>query len=204
MIKDIRKRNIDELVYLLYNRLQEEIDSFVGSDTFQLRGRNRQRIHRTLARLTNFIETESKEESKSHYVEYFRKGRNRFEIEHIWANHSDRHEDEFSHPNEFAEYRNRIGGLLLLPKSNNASYNDSNYAEKREYYSTQNVLARSLHEKAYDHNPAFMQFIQESGLPFRAHVEFKKSDLDEREQLYKQIAEQVWNPERIITDSEIE
>ena len=72
-----------------------------------------------------------------HYLEYFRKGGNRFEIEHIWADHFDRHEDEFSHPNEFAEYRNRIDGLLLLPKSNNASYNDSTYVEKREYYSTQ-------------------------------------------------------------------
>ena len=204
LIKDIRKKSIYDLVYLLYNRLQEENESFLGSDTFQLRGRNRQRIHRTLARLTNFLETESKEESLSHYVEYFRKGRNRYEIEHIWADHPDRHEDEFSHPNEFAEYRNRIGGLLLLPKSNNASYNDSIYVEKREYYSTRNILARSLHEKAYDHNPAFTQFIKESGLPFRPHKEFKMSDLDERERLYQQIAEQVWDPERIIHDSGIE
>ena len=64
---------------------------------------------------------------------------------------------------EFAEYRNRIGGLLLLPKSFNASYGDLPYAEKRGHYLGQNLLARSLHEQAYDHNPGFRRFIEESG-----------------------------------------
>ena len=204
LIKDIRGENIDNLTNILFRKLQEEDTTFIDSDNFQLRGRNRQRIHRTLARITHYIETGSKEASMSHYLEYFRTGRNRFEIEHIWADHPDRHEDEFSHPNEFTEYRNRIGGLLLLPKSNNASYSDAIYTKKRENYATQNILARSLHEKAYDHNPAFTQFINESGLPFRPHKEFKMSDLDEREKLYQQIAEQIWNPERIMADSGIE
>ncbi len=43
---------------------------------------------------------------------------------------TERHDDEFAHPSEFAEYRNRIGGLLLLPKSFNASYGDLPYEEK--------------------------------------------------------------------------
>ena len=33
------------------------------------------------------------------------------EIEHIWADHPERHDDEFSHPSEFAEYCNRIVSL---------------------------------------------------------------------------------------------
>lgn len=45
-----------------------------------------------------------------------------YEIEHIWADHPQRHTNEFSHPSDLAEHRNRIGGLLLLPKSFNASY----------------------------------------------------------------------------------
>jgi hypothetical protein len=46
---------------------------------------------------------------------------------------------------DFQEHRNRIGGLLLLPKSFNASYGDLPYAEKREHYFGQNLLAKSLH-----------------------------------------------------------
>ena len=105
--------------------------------------------------------------------------------------------DEFGHPSEFREYRNRVGGLLLLPKSFNASYGDLSYVEKREHYLGQNLLARSLHEQAYDHNPGFLRFKAESGLPFHAHAEFKKADLDMRQALYQQLAEQIWSPERL-------
>jgi uncharacterized protein DUF1524 len=62
------------------------------------------------------------------------RGRKGYEIEHIWADHPDLHKDEFAHPGDFQEYRNRIGGLLLLPKSFNASYGDLPYAAKREHY----------------------------------------------------------------------
>ena len=58
------------------------------------------------------------------YIEYVADGKARYEVEHIWANHPERHTDEFAHPSDFAEHRNRIGGLLLLPKSFNASYGD--------------------------------------------------------------------------------
>jgi hypothetical protein len=40
------------------------------------------------------------------------------------------------------------------------------------------LLARSLHEQTYGHNPAFLRFIEETGLPFRAHAgSRKKADL---------------------------
>jgi hypothetical protein len=133
----------------------------------------------------------------SRYAEYSQRGRKGYEIEHIWADHPERHSDEFSHPSEFQEYRNRIGGLVLLPKSFNASYGDLPYAEKREHYLGQNLIARSLHEAAYDHNPGFLRFIDESGLPFHAHAEFKKVDLDARQVLYQQLAERIWTTKRL-------
>ncbi|MGI8815666.1 MAG: hypothetical protein ACR2G2_10455 [Pseudonocardia sp.] len=55
----------------------------------------------------------------SRYEDYVATGPSRCEVEHIWANHAERHTDEFAHAADFAEYRNRIGGLLLLPKSFN-------------------------------------------------------------------------------------
>src|SRR5690606_21951523 len=119
-----------------------------------------------------------------------------YEIEHVSADHPERHKEEFGHPSEFQECRNRIGGLVLLPKSFNASYGDLPYAEKRKHYAGQNLLARSLHESAYDHNPGFKRFIAESGLPFRGHAEFRKADLDARQALYQQLAGRVGKPGR--------
>jgi hypothetical protein len=126
-----------------------------------------------------------------------RKGKHGYEVEHIWADHPERHDDEFGHASDFEEYRNRIGGLLLLPKSFNASFGDLKYAEKREHYLKQNLLAQSLHEKAYQHNPGFLRLVRESGLPIKSHAEFKKVDLDARQELYRRLAEAIWNPERL-------
>ncbi len=97
-----------------------------------------------------------------------------------------------------AEHRNRIGGLLLLPKSFNASYGDLTYANKLPHYNTQNLLARSLHAQCYDHNPGFLRFKEQSCLPFAALTVFNKADLENRSQLYRQIAECIWNPSDLL------
>lgn len=195
VMRGIRGKSAAELAAMLRDRLDAETETFVTNDRFRLHGMNGRQIHRLLARMTDYIETRSGHASR--YAEYAQRGKKGYEIEHVWADHPDRHRDEFSHPSEFQEYRNRIGGLLLLPKSFNASYGDLPYEKKREHYAGQNLLARSLHEHAYDHNPGFSRFIKESGLPFRGHAGFKKADLDARQALYQQLAEQIWSPERL-------
>jgi hypothetical protein len=195
VMRDIRGKSPADLATLLRERLDSESDTFAGNDRFHLHGMNGRQIHRLLARMTEYIEVQSG--GASRYPEYAQRGRMGYEIEHIWADHPERHTDEFAHPNDFQEYRNRIGGLLLLPKSFNASYGDLPYSEKREHYVGQNLLARSLNELAYDHNPGFKRFIRERDLSFRPHAEFKKADLDERQALYQELAELIWNPERL-------
>ena len=123
------------------------------------------------------------------------------EIEHIRADHSERHVEDCAHRNDFSEYHSYIGDLLLLPKSFNTNYGDLPYAEKHRHYLSQNLLARSLHEQAYDRNPGFRRFIEESGLPFRAHAEFRKADLDMRQELYRRLAERIWDPERLAQEA---
>ena len=200
VILKIRGKSAAELACILNERLSDSDDfGFKDNDRFSLHGQNGRPIHRLLARMTDYVETQSGQ--ASHYTEYIhRHGKNGYEVEHIWANHPERHEDEFAHPNDFTEYRNRIGGLLLLPKSFNASYGDKPYAEKREHYYGQNLLAQSLHEKAYDHNPGFHRFLDDSGLPFVAHTELKKNDLDARQMLYVQLAEKIWNPANLLRE----
>ena len=91
-----------------------------------------------------------------------------------------------------------------MPKSFNASYGGLPYVNEKKpdeaklpHYNSQNLLARSLHPLCYEHNPGFLRFIQESGLPFEAHRQFKKADLEKRSSLYQLLADRIWNPEEL-------
>ena len=192
VILPIRGKPLNELVDILVARLEADEDTFAKNERFYLHGMNGRQIHRMLARMTDYVETQSGLASRySEYVQ--RRGKNGYEVEHIWANHAERHQDEFSHPSDFTEHRNRIGGLLLLPKSFNASYGDMPYEQKREHYFGQNILAKSLHDRAYSNDPGFRRFREQSGLAFRSHDKFKKADLEERQQLYLALAERIWS-----------
>lgn len=124
VILNIRNRSAEELVEILSQRLEAEEETFATNDRFRLHGMNGRPIHRLLARMTDYVETRSGRASR--YSEYIqRSGKNGYEIEHVWSNHPEKHAEEFAHAADFSQYRNHIGGLLLLPKSFNASYGDS-------------------------------------------------------------------------------
>lgn len=196
IMREIRGMKLESLAAALIQRLQSmEDEAPAFGEDFYLHGTNGKQIHRLLARMTDYVETNSGQTSR--YLEYSQRGRGGYEVEHIWPNHPEWFEDEFEHPSDFNAYRNRIGGLVLLPKSFNASYGDLPYEQKRQHYLTQNMLARSFHEQCYEHNPGFVRFVGESALPFKAHAEFKRSDLDDRQILYRQLADRIWNPNRL-------
>jgi uncharacterized protein with ParB-like and HNH nuclease domain len=199
VMRDIRKLTPQALAVKLTEVLSTETETFVTNDRLYLHTQNRKYLHRILARITEYIERESG--ITSHYLEYVSDtGANRFEVEHIWADKPEEHTDEFSHPTDFADYRNRIGGLLLLPKKFNASYGSLPYVDKLPHYYGQNWLARTLSPQCYEHDPGFAQFVSRSGLPFRAHPQFKKADLDARSELYRQIAEYIWDPDALLKE----
>ena len=193
VMRDIRRKSLPALVEILRRRLDHDKEDFASNDRLRLHQQNRNPIQQILARITDHIERQSGMPSR--FAEYVAEGKNRYEIEHIWADHFERHRDEFQHEADFAEYRNRIGGLLLLPKSFNASYGDLPYKDKLEHYYGQNLLPQSLHQKCYSRNPGFINYIERSGLPFRPHPEFKREDLDARQSLHQRIAEEIWNPD---------
>ncbi|MBO3462171.1 DUF262 domain-containing HNH endonuclease family protein [Aetokthonos hydrillicola Thurmond2011] len=195
IMRDIRGKAPAELAKILRQKLDAETEVFASCERLQLHRQNYNAIYHFLARITDYIECQSG--VKSRYSEYIATGSNRYEIEHIWANKPERHLDEFSSEADFYDYRDRIGGLLLLPKSFNASYGDSSYAEKLPHYIKHNLLAQSLNPQCYNHNPGFLAYKERSGLPFQPHEEFKKADLDTRQKLYQKIAEEIWNPDRL-------
>jgi uncharacterized protein with ParB-like and HNH nuclease domain len=195
VMRDIQGKSPTELAVILLQKLVAQEEVFASNDRLRLSQQNSNAIKQFLARITDHVERQSGLDS--HYKEYRSRGKNRYDIEHIWANKPERHADEFPSKEDFFEYRNRIGGLLLLPKSFNASYGDLPYTEKLPHYYGQNILAQSLNSQCYDHNPGFMTYKERSNLPFQPYEEFKKADLEARQKLYQKIAEEIWNPERL-------
>ena len=195
LIFEIRGLSSDELIDLLMQKLTKYVAQFTRRD-FGLHQQNRRRVHQILARFADYIGTQCGEPRR--FEEFMTRGQeDPFEIEHIWANNYDRDGQEFGHPHDFEQYRNRVGCLLLLPKSFNASFRDDPYNEKRPRYFGQNHLAKTLDSQTYERNPKFLDFKDRSELPFRPHTEFSKADLDERSELYRQIAMQIWSPDSI-------
>ncbi len=192
VVRDIRGGNPKEIAAALRKRLDEQPEKLAGFDAFYLNQWSHKPIKRLLARMADYIDVSSGNQSR--YAEYITlRGNKGFEVEHIWPNHPEDFRDEFAHKSDLEDYRNRFGGLLLLPKSFNASYGDTPYADKVEHYFGQNALAKSLHPRAYEHNPGFVRFVKDQDLPFRAHGQFKKADLDARQALYRCIADRIWD-----------
>ncbi len=199
VMRDIRGLAPKPLAVKLHETLQKEEETFATENRLYMHQQNRWYLRRILARLTDYVEQQS--DMPSRYLVYVSSTeKDPYEVEHIWADRPERHTNEFGHPRDFADYRNRIGGLLLLPKSFNASYGDLPYEQKLPHYDSQNLLARSLYPKCYDNNPRFMRFVQSSGLPFQPYTQFRKAELDARSALYRQIAERVWNPDDLLRE----
>lgn len=196
VMRDIRGLAVDELAKVLRDYLLKGDENFDTRDDLGVHQQNRGQLHKVLARITDYITVGSGQASP--YVELTNGAKVKYEVEHIWADHPERHTDEFAHEADFARHRNRIGDLLLLPKQFNASYNDDTYAAKRPRYFSQNLLAASLDPQAYEKNPGFLSFTKSSGLSFKSYDEFKAADVVERGNLYREIAKQVWNPDDLL------
>lgn len=195
-MKAIRRLNLNDLAEKLVELLGQDGIGFDTRQDFALTGSNRKYIQRMLARMTDYVEVNSGLPSMFQaYVD--RSGKNGFEVEHIWADIYEYHKQEFGHQTEFEAYRDRIGDLLLLQKSFNASYGAKPYAEKKDFYLQQNLLAKSLRPDAYQNNPGFVRFVESSGLPFEPIENFDRQALDKRQGLYVSLAEMVWSPNSI-------
>ena len=196
IMRMIRRKSVEQLTALLSRHLDAQEETF-ATHTLQRHGQNGPQVHRILARMTDHVETRS--DRASRYGEY---SSWRYQIEHIWAiPHYREHRDEFEHEWQFRDYRNRIGGLVLLKKPVNPSLGSLPYKEKHKHYLKENLLTSSLHEVAYDRDPGFQRFRNNSSLPFKHHATFQKDDFDERQELYRRLAEQVWSPSRLTDEA---
>ena len=188
LAKEIRNKPFDEIKRILQEKLAEQSESLESLHNIRLTKTNKPDIYYFLARFTSWLENEN---SSKYFV---RRTQDPFEVEHIWANKYERHTSEFQNEFEFDEHRNKLGDLLLLPKSFNASYGALPFDEKVDLYFGQNLLAQTLSSKAYSNNPNFMAKMKDHDLAFRAYQagEFTKAAIVERQKLYVDIAKCIW------------
>jgi hypothetical protein len=196
VMRVIRGLDVQELAKTLRDQLEIVNDTFDSNDDLFVHQQNRGQLHKLLARITDYITEASG--GASVYSELNNGGKVRYEVEHIWANHPERHTDDFAHEADFSRHRNRIGDLLLLPRQFNASYNDDPFRKKLPHYFGQNLLAASLNQLSYEKNPGFISFLKSSGLAFKAYEDFGAEAITERSELYRDIARKVWDPNDLL------
>ena len=196
IIKKIRDNDLEELSENLKSEIDGLDEKFEGFDYLILHSRNKRFVHFLLARITDYIEQESKIEGN--FKKYIQRGiRDPYEIEHVIPDIFSDYVDDFYDVKEFEEYRNRVGNLLLLPSSFNKSFGASKYDIKVDHYFGQNILAQSLNKKCYERNPSFKKFIEETNLPFKSFSKFSKDEINMRQFLYKNIVEEIWDLDKI-------
>ncbi len=190
LVKEVRDKDLGELADILKNRINDMDKSLKGFSNLRLHGQNKRFIKFLLARMTSHIERNSGEPDNFKY--YMSK---QIQVEHIWADKFEEHLDEFNQRDDFENWRNMVGDLLILEESFNKSYGDMPYKEKRDRYlnQNQNYLAKSLVPGFYSNNPKFIRSIKEKGLPFEPHEHFKKEDIKKRQSLYQKILEQIYS-----------
>lgn len=194
--KKLRGKSAQKLAYMLTHDIRNYEYNLDAISDFHLNGWSKRYMLHQLARITHFIEQESGRDTVfEKYVD--RKIKNPYDIEHIWADHYDRFEEEIDSEDEFNRIRNRFGDLLILPQDINRSLNDANYQSKVSKYYAQNLLAASLSDSCYENNPQFRRFIEASGLSFTSEEEFTKESIERRQNLYGEISKMIWDPERI-------
>jgi hypothetical protein len=196
--RELRNKTVADVLDGLKNYLVTEVipkSSFTGvTEGYHLNQFTKRYIFHMLARIIAYMNDKCGIELPFDKI-VDRSIKNSYDIEHIWADDYTqcKHTEEFVTERDFKEYRNRLGNLLLLPRDKNRSYQQMPYEQKVGKYDSENILARSLNKHCYENNPSFMRFLSESGLPFVSYERFFKADLDERQQLYRLICEQIWN-----------
>ncbi|WP_429415594.1 GmrSD restriction endonuclease domain-containing protein [Nocardia sp. GAS34] len=182
-VREVLARHVRSLEY-----------GFSSMSTLGLQASNKRQIRYILSRLTAFVAVGCNEyDESSRYLAQ----EVPFEIEHIWANKFDRYQQEVGTRQAFDALRNRLGALVLLPKSDNASYNDQPFDQKVAWYQRQNDLAASLHRDHRKNNAPFNSFVRANKLDkyFRGYNRFDTKAISERQELYRKLCELIWAPE---------
>ena len=194
--KRIRRKTVPELLTLCKQEITSMEFQLDSIDDFRLNGWTIRYMLHLLARVTDYIETQSGIPSNfNNYIN--REIKNPYDIEHVICDHHDWFIDEYPEKDIFDKHRNKFGGLLLLPMDKNRSLTDKTYDKKLPIYFGENLLAKSLNEDCYRNNPQFKRFIEAENLNFKSYNNFDKKALLERQELFENLAKKIWSINRL-------
>jgi uncharacterized protein with ParB-like and HNH nuclease domain len=191
IIKSIRNNDLQTLGPNLKKEILELDQKWEAVDDFRLHGMNRKFVKHLLSRVSSYVDNLVGKDTN--YVSYHHPKGRQFEIEHIWGNKFEEHKDEFDQKEDFQDWRNSVGALILLPNGTNQSFNSDKYADKLKHYIKENTFAQTLHSHYYEKNPNFLKSSIVNELDFKSHKEFKKEDISVRQELVKRICEKIWD-----------
>jgi hypothetical protein len=191
MIKLFRDNDTLTLGINLANEIDRIPETWEGITDFRLHQMNGKFVKHILSRICSHLDKLVGKDTS--YATYHHPNGKQFEIEHIWANKFEQHRDEFEQLNDFQRWRDNIGALILLPQGTNQSFSSDKYEDKIEHYLKENTYAQTLHPMYYSRNPNFLKSPEIQVLEFKAHTDFKKNDIVERQQLIKRICENIWS-----------
>ena len=195
VMREIRNkdcRTVGMVLVRALRRMDVSIDAITKFSLNQFSGRYMLHL---LARFTSYVNTKMGNPSQFDvYVDRKRKG-NTYDIEHILPDDYDSYQDDFATADEFQTSRQMIGNLIILTRDKNRSYQAMKYQEKVEKYVGDNVLAQALNNTAYHNNPKFLAVASQYG--FTAIPKFTKDSINDRANIYLQMAVDIWDPNAI-------
>lgn len=194
--KRIRRKPLAELLDTCKQEISSMEFQLETIDEFRLNGWTIRYMLHILARVTDYIETQSG--IPSNFYNYInREIKNPYDIEHVICDHHEWFVVEYAEKEIFDRHRNKFGGLLLLPMDKNRSLGDLTFDKKLPIYFGENLLAKSLNSDCYQNNPQFRRFFEAENLNFKPYTTFDKKALLERQELYEEIAKKIWSISRL-------
>ena len=195
VMKEIRDQNCQKVGMALVRALRRMDSSIDGITKFSLNQFSGRYMLHLLARFTSYVNVKMGNPSQFDvYVDRKRKG-NTYDIEHILPDDYDSYHEAFNDIDDFKASRQMIGNLIILTRDKNRSYQDMTYQQKVIKYAGDNILAQALNDIAYKNNPHFLTIAQEYG--FSPIPVFTKNSIEERANIYLQMAADIWDPNEI-------
>lgn len=199
LAKEIRNKNSDELLsyvraeWLKYEPIIPELSKLTYAKA------DKSDLLYLMARIAANLEDAFALTNRVGFPTYWQRdrGQKTFDIEHLLKDTFDPatlpSTHNFVDAKDYAEQRDSIGALTLLPRARNRSLQDKPYREKLVAYATENVLTQTLCEALYLNNPNVATYVQDNpASELTAIADFGKNHIEKRAAMYVSVAKKVW------------
>ena len=157
VMRDIRGLAPEPLAHKLRETLDAENETFASNDRFRLHRRTATPIHRILARMTDYVETQSGLPSR--YLEYVSEGKGRTRSSTSGpTTPSGTPTSSRTRPTS-PSTATASAACCCCPRASTPATATCPTRRSCRTTTRQNLLARSLHPQCYDHNPGFLRFV---------------------------------------------